>query len=584
MIAELFTNAIDRMAYRPAALNDAGGWHSMFFGSSVKTKAGACISATNAETISAVWCATRVIADGLAALPCNLREHIDDRNTRTAFDNPLHSLVHDSPNSEMDAFRFFNEMVPFQVNWGNAYAEIQRDFNGNVSALWLIHPNRIPLQNIVRGPVQTDGGTVGQQDEIVYLVRNDDGTTTAIPSSDMLHVTGIPSGDGITGKGIVRSAAEALGVIKATEDHVGAFFRNGATPDIVVRIPSSVTKEERKNLRESWRNMHSGANNAHNMLLLVGDSEAKALGINPDDAQLLDSRKFGVEEVARFWKVPKHLLYSMDGHGYNSLELMNQSFLIYSLLPWIVRWEKALNHQLLTGAERAKFFFKFMQNALLRGDSAARSQFYSRMFDMGCYSINEIRELEDMNPITGGDRYFILANNRVPLDRIDDIALLQKQSPKPVTSTSPAKANLEFSASDESAESSENLAQVAHEMLRDLIAGLVHYECDKMRRAAQKPREFADKCADFYSDDRFAGMFRDKIASVLEASRQFGVTETAEQLTQRHITQSLSELLSMQDKPIKEFTSAVCTLLDSWSNRAAVEAGEVFKTQGEIDD
>lgn len=375
-----------------------------------------------AMALSAVCCATRVIAEGIAMLPLDMREHVNDRETRTAYEHPLWSVLHDQPNPEMDKFMFFDMQIPLQVNAGDAYAEKQRDTAGNIVALWPIHRDRVRIRY---GPIlDRDGEVLGKDGGRVYMVRSEDGTSYGIEARDMLHVPGAMSLDGINGRGLVSVAAKALGVIESTEEHVEAFYENGATPDVVISFKGQIPAEEKQNLRASWSKNHAGAKNAHKMLLLGGEPSVEQLGINPKDALLIDGRKFGVAEVSRFWRVPLHFLSELDRATMNNIEVLGIDFITFTLGSWIARWEQAMKRQLLTPEERLRYSFKFNVNALMRGDSAARSQYYQRMFDMGMMSINEGRELEDMNPIEGGDRYFILASNRVPLDRIDDVAML----------------------------------------------------------------------------------------------------------------------------------------------------------------
>lgn len=547
MIAEAISTLVNGFGRRAGAGNDDDRWRS---GSgTMRTSTGALIDDARAQTFSAVWCATRIISEGMASLPCNIREHVNERETRTAYKHPLWPLLHDQPNPEQDAFQFFDMQLPFCVNGGDAFAEIQRNRDGSVAALWPIHPSRIPLVNIVRGPVRGRGNlSVGDDGELVYLVKNNDGTTTPVAAGNMLHVPGIMSENGITGKGTVRYAAEALGIIAATEAHVGAFYRNGATPDIVIKIPASVPKEERENMRRSWQERQGGVPNAHKALILIGESDAKALGVNPNEAQLLDGRRFGIAEVARFWKVPLHFLAEMSGAKYDNIEVLNLTFLSQTLAAWIQRWEKAMKRQLLSPEERLRYSFKFNLNAVMRGDSAARSQFYMRMFDMGSLSINEIRELEDLNPIEGGDRYFVLANNRVPLDRIDDIALLQEQGAAEEPDDTP----------DDTPDETD---QVVKSMLRTAMAGLIGYEARAAVRAAGQPDKFQKWLDSFYADK-----FYEPFVKAIEPIAVM-LGKDVEEMFQWHVTLSMGQLSACMDKPLSEFAAAVQDTVNSWSTR-----------------
>lgn len=580
-------------------------------GQMVPTKAGEPISRVNAETLSAVWCATRVISEGMASLPLNLCQRIGDKGSKTASKHPLWRTLHDEPCYGMDSFTWMDLMIQNQINGGDAFAEIVRGDDGRIS-LYPIDPDKVVGWE--KGPVKDSGGTeIGKENERVWFIRVSGTEQLAIPASEILHVPGVIGSDGVRGKSHILYAAEALGINLGMERHVGSFFRQGATPDFAVITKAKVPLEEQETLRKTFRERMSGSANAHKALLLFGDTEVKTIGVNPDDAQLLDSRRFGVEEVSRFWRVPKHFLSSMDQATYNNVELLDLAFLKYTLTPWIRRWELALNRQLLSEEEKQKYFFKFNLNGLMRGDSASRSQFYQRMLDIGCLSIDEIRELEDMNPLPNemGERYFITANNRIPLDRVDDLSLLSssksesgdesksadavaQDSAESATATAMAAMKLEepvsvsvepdnvvIPVSSPDATATEGLRTAAMTLLENAIASMISFEANRMRRAAEKPREFEARCEEWYSGP-FAEKFREVVSPVVNASATVGATMTGEELAVQHISSSRDALMALLDTPIQEFTATVNAVVDTWDARAAVEAREVFaeSTQG----
>jgi HK97 family phage portal protein len=217
-----------------------GGWFGDVGGA--MTSSGVRVDERTAELFATVVTCTRVLSETLASLPCNVLARVDDRTSRRAMDHPLWSVLHDQPNPEQDIVAWMDSQVAFQMNWGNAYAEIQRDTLGQVVALWPIHPSRIPLKNIVRNgtsPDDYDGIVAGQPGEIVYYVDNDDGSKTPIPASDMLHVPGVLSTNGVTGQSLIRKGAGAIGIAIATEQHAGAIFRNGAVTNIALKSPKT---------------------------------------------------------------------------------------------------------------------------------------------------------------------------------------------------------------------------------------------------------------------------------------------------------------------------------------------------------
>lgn len=388
---------------------------------SIQTSSGVGITEESALALTAFSCGVRCISETIASLPCHLLERKDERTTRKATDQPLYSIVHDQPNREQDAMLFYDCSLGWQVGWGDAYAEIER-VGGKVVALWPIHPARLPVGNILRNGPRGTEIYVGEPGELVYWVKNDDGSETPIPASNMLHVPGVLSRNGITGRGLVKLGANALGISRATEDHAGAFFKNGANPNIAIKSPKIVGKETAERLRNQWQSTFGGVRNHYKTILLEDGMDAIPFTLSPEVSQLIASRQYGVVEVARLLRLPPYFLMDLTQGKYNNLEAQGQDLVIYSLMPWIVRWEKAMQRQLLTDAEKKKYKFKFNVMGLLRGDQQARAMFYQAGFNMGVLSPNDIRELEDLNPVEGGDQRFVPANNLVPLETIGKLA------------------------------------------------------------------------------------------------------------------------------------------------------------------
>jgi HK97 family phage portal protein len=397
------------------------GWRYM---GGMPTVTGKRVSEEMALTFAPVMAATRIITEAVASLPLSTLEQVDERTKLPAVNHPLWTVLHDIPNPEQDKMSWFDMQVMFQVNWGNAYAEIQR-VGQDIVALWPIHPSRLPTCNITRNPTSPPGIyqiRAGQPGEIVYWVRNDDGTLTPIPASDMLHVPGILSTNGITGQSIVRYAANAIGIGMATEEHAGAFFKNGASFSLAIVSDKIVGKEAAARLRESWQQTYGGSGNSYKTLIMEDGMKPMPLSTEPDKSQLTLARQFSVSEVARFWKVPPHMIGDLSKATFSNIEQQYLEFVVQSLGPWVQRWEKAMFRQLLTPEEQKRFFFRFNMNAMLRGDTAARSAFYSALFQLGAISPNDIRELEDWNPVEGGDTRFIPGNNLIPLTKAVEMA------------------------------------------------------------------------------------------------------------------------------------------------------------------
>lgn len=400
-------------------------WWSLL--GSVQTASGMSISSDTAMRYGPANAATRVISETMASLPCSLMQRTDSRTSRMATEHNLWRIIHNVPTPEQDSMSWFDMQVGYQVICGNAYAEKQFDSVGKLIGLWPINPSRLPACNIRRNPtVPSEYSRIiaGQPGEIVYYVRNDDGTLTAIPASDMLHVPGIClQSNGIVGRGIPEFAAESLGIAMATESHTAAFFKNGAVSNMVIKSTKTVGKETAERLREQWTRMFAGVRNHYKTLILEDGMTPELFSIDPEKAQLQLARQFNATDVSRFWRVPPHLIGDLSRATFSNIEQQSLEFVTYTMLPWVVRWERAMWRQLLTDREKAEgYYFKFNLNGLLRGDSQARAQFYTQLFNMGVFSPNDIREYEDLNPVEGGDQRFVPSNNLMPLDKIGEMA------------------------------------------------------------------------------------------------------------------------------------------------------------------
>ncbi len=366
-----------------------------------RTAAGVAVDEDSAKNYSAVWACTRLLAGTGSALPLNLYRQDDGGGKAIARNHPTHYCLHTAPNPRMGSMAFRSLGIDRQVNRGNFYAEIERDMLGRATALWPIHPSRIP-----GGAEEVDG-------ELVYKVQNNDGTETVIAAADMFHVPSIITRDGINGIGVITAARESVGFGMATEKHGAAYFGNGARPSIVLKHPGKIKdKEYREELRRQWNEIHQGPENAGKVALLQEGMEAVPLGISNEDSQFLQTRQHNVEEIARWYGVPPHLIGHLLRSTYNNIEVQSQEFVTYSLMPWLVLWEQEIDRKLIGEREQAAgLYAKHVLEGLLRGDMASRAAFYKSMWELGVFSSNDILGLEDRNPIgPDGDKRFVPMN------------------------------------------------------------------------------------------------------------------------------------------------------------------------------
>jgi HK97 family phage portal protein len=380
---------------------------SFFLGS--RTHAGVRVNEANAMHIPAVFACVRIISEGLACLPCKLFERTENGRQEAA-ELPLFYLLRYSPNPQMTAFTFFETMQGHLCLWGNAYAEIQRDNAGRVIALWPRHPARTK-------PYRNEAG------DLYYEVHVNNNSPRIVTSDNMLHIRGL-SDDGILGISPISQARQAMGLAIATEKFGAQFFGNGSRPGGVLSHPKTLKEDAAKKLKESWQ-QSQGGDNAHTVAVLEEGIKWEAIGINPADSQFLETRKFQKSEIAGIFRVPPHLIGDLERSTHSNIEQQSLEFVIYTMLPWLVRWEQEITLKLLpsgkphgsaiVGRNAAKtYFVEFSVNALIRGDFQSRTAGYAIARQWGWMSANDVREQEGQNPIGAqGDIYL------VPMNMID---------------------------------------------------------------------------------------------------------------------------------------------------------------------
>lgn len=361
------------------------------------TASGMPVTEATAMTYSAVWAATRLLSATSAALPLNLKRYTAN-GSETQFDDPRQRRVHSVPNDEMGSMMFRSTTTNCQVNWGNGYAEIERF--GNDVKLWPIHASRVE-------PKRDDNG------QLIYHINGDDQDmrTVELPASEVLHVPSMISSDGIVGRGVIRNARESIGLGMATERQGAAYFKNSARPAVVIKGGKFKDKEAREDYRRMWSEVHGGAVNNAKPAMLPQDADISILSFSPEDSQFLQTRQHNTEEIARWYGVPPHMIGHLLRSTFNNIETQSIEFVTYSLIPWLKLWEEELNRKLLTEQEQQTMFFKHNVEGLLRGDTAARAAFYTALFGIGVFSINDILQLEDRNTIgDDGDKRFVPLN------------------------------------------------------------------------------------------------------------------------------------------------------------------------------
>lgn len=376
---------------------DAG--YSFLFG---RTTSGKPVNERTAMQTTAVYACVRILAEAVASLPLHVFEYQDDGGKKLVHDHPLYYLLHDEPNPEMTSFVFRETLMSHLLIWGNAYAQIIRDGAGRVLGLYPLLPDKIDVQRDERGNIY-----------YVYSRNSDENPMfkeygdIRLKAEDVLHIPGLGF-DGLIGYSPIAMAKNAVGMTLACEEYGASFFANGANPGGVLEHPG-VLKDPSK-VRESWNSVYRGVNNAHKIAVLEEGMKYQQIGIPPEEAQFLETRKFQINEIARLYRIPPHMVGDLDKSSFSNIEQQSLEFVKYTLDPWVIRWEQSLQRSLLLPGEKGKYFIKLNVDGLLRGDYQSRMNGYAVGRQNGWLSANDIREMENMNPIPdeqGGNLYLI---------------------------------------------------------------------------------------------------------------------------------------------------------------------------------
>ena len=376
---------------------DAG--YSFLFG---RTTSGKPVNERTAMQTTAVYACVRILAEAVASLPLHVYEYQDDGGKKLVHDHPLYYLLHDEPNPEMTSFVFRETLMSHLLIWGNAYAQIIRDGAGSVLGLYPLLPDKMDVQRDDRGNIYYVYSRNSDENPMFKEYGN-----IKLKAEDVLHIPGLGF-DGLIGYSPIAMAKNAVGMTLACEEYGASFFANGANPGGVLEHPG-VLKDPSK-VRESWNSVYRGVNNAHKIAVLEEGMKYQQIGIPPEEAQFLETRKFQINEIARLYRIPPHMVGDLDKSSFSNIEQQSLEFVKYTLDPWVIRWEQSLQRSLLLPGEKGKYFIKLNVDGLLRGDYQSRMNGYAVGRQNGWFSANDIREMENMNPIPdeeGGNLYLV---------------------------------------------------------------------------------------------------------------------------------------------------------------------------------
>lgn len=548
-----------------------------------ETATGKQITTQSALQYAAVFAAQRILAEDTASLPLILYRRLKPRGKERATNHRLFNLLHMRANPEMTAYELRELLVSHTAMWGNGYCEIQRDQGGRVMALWPLRPDRVDVQR-------------GWDGLLYYVVTignplEHDPEMTTLPARNVMHVRGLGH-DGIKGYSVIGLARQSIGLGMATEEFGARFFGNGARPGAVLEHPGKLSDKAFSRLEKSWSARHQGLEQAHRMAILEEGLKLHEVGIPPEDAQFLETRKFQVNEIARWFRIPPHMLADLERSTNNNIEHQGLEYVMHTLRPWLVRIEQRVWQDLLSVSEQqAGYFAEHLVDAFLRGDISSRYEAYGTGRQNGWLSANDIREMENMNPVEGGDQYLVPLN-MVPADSVvvdRQPAEGQRDQGRPELRA----LDIETRARN-AAVARQRLARSYERLFLDVTDRVIRREIADVRRALRKylgkrnVQDFQTWLDEFYADHR--EFWRRQIMPVLvsyaeqigvEVSRELGqepgdiqrfIEEYVEALAARESDSSLRQLQALLRESLTEEMDPVPVIderLDGWAESRA---------------
>ena len=489
----------------------AAGLFDWFGGASTS---GVTVTEPAALTNMAVFACVRVIADTIASLPLITYQRNADGGKRRNPNHDLYTILHDAPNPEMSSFDLRETLVGHLCTWGNGYCEIDWSPSGVVRGLWPLRPDRMAVQRV--------------NGALIYDYLLDSGQGVRLPAWRMLHLRGLGF-DGLIGYSRIRVAMNAIGLALAAEEFGARLFANGARPSLVYQHPGVLSDKARANLQKSLNTEMTGLSNMHRIKILEEGMTVEKIGIPPDEAQFLETRRYQLLDIARLYGVPPHMIGDQEHSSYSNNEQAELEFVKHTVRPWLVRIEQSIHRSLMTPAERKTVFVEFLVDGLLRGDQTSRYQAYQTGIMSGFLSRNEVRMLENMNPAEDLDDYLIPLNMGIAGEPLPPPEPAPEPQPTPAPQPPTRTERRAASDADFTALLTERqtLARTYFDLMEDAARRLVRREVADLRRAVDKhlrqrsSSDFTEFLSAFYDDlkpvlvDRFKPILRTLARQVL---------------------------------------------------------------------
>jgi HK97 family phage portal protein len=398
-LRDLARSIVARLSRDSRAPLDSRVWYNG------RTTAGVLVTQDTAITVATVWACLRYLSQTVAVLPWHVMRDTD-AGGEVAKKHPVDWLLWKRPNPEWSAFQFRETLLHWALRRGNGYAEIERDTVGRPLAMWPIHPDRVtPRRDQV-------------DNRLLYRVTSESGGFVDLEAADVFHLRGF--GEDVIGLNVMAYAAESIGAAKAAQLFGAAFFGNNAQPAGFITMKRALSPDGMKKLEAKLKDFAGGPRKANKNVILDNEMDYKPATIEPNKAQFLETQQFYVDEVCRWFGVPPHKVQHLLRATFSNIEHQAIEVVVDSVSPWVKRFEEEADFKLFGIQNRQNFYSKMNLNALLRGDSAARSTFYRELRNVGALSVNEIRRLEEM-PTLGedGDKY-VMQSAMTTLEKIGE--------------------------------------------------------------------------------------------------------------------------------------------------------------------
>ncbi len=536
---------------------------------------GISVNETSALAYGAVYACVRVLAETVASMPLIVYRTLPNGGREKAVDHPLYPILHDSFNEEMTSFTGRETMQTHLGTWGNGYAIIARDERGLIPvSLWPVKPDK----------VRTDRWP--ETREVRYTVDFSAGKKEEYRPRDMLHIPGL-SLNGITGLSPIGLMREAIGLGLALQKSNARLIANDSRPPAVMESDKAYSDQAYERLKKSLNEEHAGPDNKGKMLILEEGAKIHELGIKPEDAQFLQSRRFQVEEIARWYRVPPHMIGDLERSTNNNIEQQSMDFLTHTMRPWLRRWEQEINRKLFRAGDG--YYAEFLTQDLLLADTAGRFNAYQQAINNGWMCPDEVRQRENLNPLPDGQgQKFFIPFNLMPLDAVDQLA-----APGVAGQASAHKVPETRARKRAGAVVRLRLARSYQPIFEDAIRRTLKREAEDIKRQAQMKlgkraaAKFSDWLDKYYNDTRFAqkqlkpvlkgysGAISDVLTDEVGAEDIEGMSDFtlayAEQYSIRHAASSRAKIQAIVDETADEETALdrLEAEVDSWPDTRA---------------